>query len=134
MIARIVPQFFTSNLEKTLRYYDYSLGFATQFTYGDPAYYAGAIRDGYSIFFRHISKPADLLDEKYKEEYLDAYIRVDGINKIYEEYKKKKVEFHRKIDTMPWGYREFVVRDCDDRLLCFGEEKNFAEHFDPADR
>ena len=134
MIARIVPQFFTSNLEETLRYYDHSLGFATQFTYGDPAYYAGAIRDGYSIFFRHIDKSTDPLVDKYKEEYLDAYIRVDGIDKLYDEYEKKKIEFHRGIDTMPWGYREFVVRDCDGRLLCFGEEINSDKHCDPAYR
>jgi catechol 2,3-dioxygenase-like lactoylglutathione lyase family enzyme len=123
-IARIVPQFFTSNLEKTLSYYDASLGFVTQFVYGDPVYYAGAIRDGYSIFFRHVDQPTDLSDEKYREEYLDAYIRVEGVDNLYEEYAEKQIDFHRRIATMPWGYREFVVRDCDGRLLCFGEEHN----------
>ena len=127
MIARIVPQFFTCNLAETLKYYDDSLGFATQFSYGEPAYYAGAIRDGHSIFFRHVDRQIDLLEEKYTAEYLDAYIRVEGIDKVFEEYEKKQVEFHRSIDTMPWGYREFVVRDCDGRLLCFGQEANIVE-------
>ena len=35
---------------------------------------------------------------------------------------------------MPWGFREFVVKDCDGRLLCFGEENNSGEQDDPVDR
>ncbi|WP_455219643.1 VOC family protein [Kaarinaea lacus] len=127
MIAKIVPQFFTSNLENTLRYYDSSLGFVTQFTYGEPAYYAGAIRDGQSIFFRHVDPCIDKLEEKYSEEYLDAYIRVEDIEMMYEEYDTRQVDFHRRIDTMPWGFREFVVKDCDGRLLCFGQDVNSVE-------
>lgn len=51
MIHAIVPQFFTADLNTTLTYYDQCLGFETQFIWGEPAVYAGAIRDGRSIFF-----------------------------------------------------------------------------------
>lgn len=133
MIARIVPQFFTRNLDETLSYYDAALGFATQFIYGEPACYAGAIRDGQSIFFRHVDGITNNLEEKYSKEYLDAYLRVEDIETIYEEYGLRQVDFHRRIETMPWGYREFVVKDCDGRLLCFGQEMNFTEQDTPVD-
>ncbi len=121
MIAAIVPQFFTTNLDATLRYYQESLGFETQFTYGDPPFYAGAIRNGHSIFFRWVEGMPPQSEAKEKEEYLDAYLRVDGIDALYAEYQAKGVAFAREIGSMPWAFREFVVRDCDGRLLCFGQ-------------
>jgi len=30
------------------------------------------------------------------------------------------VEFTHGLGNMPWQWREFVVRDCDGRLLAFG--------------
>lgn len=44
---------------------------------------------------------------KYKEEYLDAYIRDE---RIYD---------------LSWEFRGFVVKDCDGRLLCFGQSTEY---------
>jgi len=121
MIARIVPQFFCTDLNQTLAYYEDSLGFSTQFRYGEPAYYAGAIRDEQSIFFRQVEKAMDLPSDKYAEEFLDAYILVKDVDRLFEEYASRALYFHRRLDSMPWGFREFVIKDCDERLLCFGE-------------
>jgi len=121
MIAAIAPQFFTADLATTLKYYQEKLGFETQFIYGEPAVYAGAIRDGRSIFFRCVPSPMNLNPEKYTEEYLDAYLIADDIDSLYAEYQSRGVEFSRDIGSMPWAFREFVVKDCDGRLLCFGQ-------------
>lgn len=121
MIAAIVPQFFTPDLKATLQYYRDKLGFETQFTYGEPAFYAGAIRDGLSIFFRVVDSVPPPDAGKYKEEYLDAYLRVERVDDLYLEYQSKGVAFAREIGSMPWAFREFVVKDCDGRLLCFGQ-------------
>jgi len=125
MIASIAPQFFTADLSSTLQYYQEKLGFETQFTYGEPAFYAGAIRDGMSIFFRKVNFSPQQNAEKYEEEYLDVYIRVERIDQLYSEYQSKGVTFSRKIGSMPWAFREFVVRDCDGRLLCFGQSTEY---------
>lgn len=126
MIAAIVPQFFTTNLPSTLTYYNDLLGFETQFTFGEPTFYAGAIRDDHSLFFRLVPTAPPQNEHKYKEEYLDAYIRADDIDALYEEYQSKGVTFFRTIDSMPWGFREFVVKDCDDRLICFGKSTEYT--------
>jgi uncharacterized glyoxalase superfamily protein PhnB len=39
---------------------------------------------------------------------------------LYAEYAAKGVEFTRELGNMPWHCREFVVKDCDGRLLAFG--------------
>lgn len=121
MIAAIAPQFFTTDLAATLRYYEEKLGFETQFTYGQPPFYAGAIRDGFSIFFRWVASPPPQHPEKDQEELLDAYIRVERIDDLYAEYQSRGVTFSREIGSMPWAFREFVVKDGDGRLLCFGQ-------------
>lgn len=121
MIAAIVPQFFSSDLERTLSYYRDKLGFETQFEYGEPAFYAGAIRDGLSIFFRHLDALPPLPPDKFEHELLDAYLRVEDIARLHDELAGRDVAFSRDIAQMPWGFTEFVVRDVDDRLLCFGQ-------------
>ena len=48
------------------------------------------------------------------------YLQVEDADALYTEYAAKGVEFTRELGNMPWGSREFVVRDCDGRLLAFG--------------
>ncbi|MEM9426295.1 MAG: VOC family protein [Pseudomonadota bacterium] len=121
MIAAIAPQFFSTDIPRTVNFFERMLGFEHQFGYGDPVYFVGVIRDGQSIFIRHVDsypiQPAD----KYTEELLDAYLRVEEIEALYREYADRGVPMHRELATMPWGFTEFVVRDGDGRLLCFGE-------------
>ncbi len=122
MIAAIVPQFFSSDLKKTLIYYRQNLGFETQYEYGDPPFYAGAIRDGLSIFFRHLDVVPPLPPNKFDDELLDAYIRVEDVRQLHKEFSNRGVELFRDIAEKPWGYTEFVVKDLDGRLLCFGQD------------
>lgn len=121
MIHQVVPQFFTTNLDATLSYYRDALGFETQFIYGEPPSYAGAIRDGQSIFFRAVDRPLPADPLKEKEELLDAYIVVEDIDALYAACTSRGVILARDIGSQPWAFREFVVRDCDNRLLCFGQ-------------
>lgn len=121
MIEAIVPQFFSSDIKRTLAYYQATLGFETQFEYGDPVFYAGAIRDGLSIFFRHTEQPP-VAANKFDDELLDAYLRVSNVHQLYQDYQNRNASIHRPLADKEWGFTEFVVRDCDDRLLCFGQE------------
>lgn len=122
MIAAIVPQFLSADLGKTLAYYRDMLGFETQFEYGKPVYFAGAIRDGFSIFFRHVYVMPPPFDDKYPCELLDAYIRVHDVKALYAEYADREVEFFLELADRPHGFTEFVVKDDDGRLLCFGQD------------
>lgn len=127
MIAAIVPQFFTADLKRTLASYDEQFGFETQFEFGEPSFYAGAIRDGQSIFFRLVDEPPALPVNKYDDELLDAYIRVENITALHAELSDRGAAFVRNYEAMPWGFTEFVVKDCDGRLLCFGQATELVE-------
>jgi uncharacterized glyoxalase superfamily protein PhnB len=119
MIRQIAPQFFTTNIPATLAYYNEKLGFRCLGTWQDPPVYAIVARDQQAIHFRCAEPPAANPD-KYSDELLDAYLYVENADALYAEYAARGVQFTRGLANMPWNSREFVVKDCDGRLLAFG--------------
>ncbi len=119
MIRQIAPVFFTMNIPATLSYYKDKLGFDCLGTWQDPPVYAIVARDEHAVHFRCAGPPAPN-PEKYEEELLDAYVFVEDADALYAEYAARGVEFVRGLANMPWRSREFVIKDCDGRLLAFG--------------
>jgi uncharacterized glyoxalase superfamily protein PhnB len=119
MIRQIAPQFFTTDIPGTLEYYKDKLGFECRGTWEDPPIYAIVARDHHAIHFR-CAEPPTANPEKYADELLDAYLLVEDVDALYGEYAARGVVFTRELGNVPWGGREFVVKDCDGRLLAFG--------------
>lgn len=119
MIRQIAPVFFTVNIPVTLAYYQEKLGFECLGTWQDPPIYAIVARDQRVIHFRCAEPPSPNPD-KYTDELLDAYLSVEDADALYAEYAARGVEFSRRLGNMEWGSREFVIKDCDGRLLAFG--------------
>ena len=121
MIRQIAPQFFTTKLAATLAYYSGTLGFECVGTWADPPVYALVARDEHRIHFRVADPPAPNPD-KYADELLDAYLVIENADTLYAEYAARGVDFTRPLGDTPWHSREFVVKDCDGRLLAFGAD------------
>jgi uncharacterized glyoxalase superfamily protein PhnB len=119
MIRQITPVFFTMDVPGTLAYYREKLGFQCLGTWQDPPVYAIVARDQHAIHFR-CAEPPTANPDKYPDELLDAYLFVENADALYAEYAARGVEFVRGVGNMPWHLREFVVKDCDGRLLAFG--------------
>jgi catechol 2,3-dioxygenase-like lactoylglutathione lyase family enzyme len=119
MVRQIVPLFFTSDIPRTIAYYQEKLGFELLGVWQDPPVYAIMARDRQSIHFR-CAEPPTPNPNKYPDELLDAYLFVEDADALYVEYVAQGVEFTRGLGDMPWHCREFVVKDCDGRLLAFG--------------
>jgi len=125
MVRQIAPVFFTMDIPATLAYYTGKLGFAclgtwpTALSLNDPPVYAIVARDQQVIHFR-CAEPPTANPDKYADELLDAYLVVEDADALYAEYAAQGVEFTRGLGNMPWRCREFVVKDCDGRLLAFG--------------
>jgi len=119
MIRQIAPQFFATDIPRTLAYYKDKLGFECVGTWQEPPVYAIVARDQHAIHFR-CAEPSTANPEKYSDELLDAYLFVDDVNSLYVEYAARGVEFTRELGNTPWHSREFVLKDCDGRLLAFG--------------
>jgi len=119
MIRQIAPQFFTVDIPSTLAYYRDKLGFQCLGTWHDPPVYAIVARDQRVIHFR-FAEPPTANPNKYSDELLDAYVLIEDVDSLYAEYATRGVEFTRGLANTPWHSREFVVKDCDGRLLAFG--------------
>jgi catechol 2,3-dioxygenase-like lactoylglutathione lyase family enzyme len=119
MIRQIAPQFFTKDIPATLAYYEEKLGFQCVGKWQDPPVYTIVARDQHAIHFRCAEPPTPNPD-KYSAELIDAYVFIEDADVPYAEYANRGVEFARGLGNMPWNSREFVVRDCDGRLLAFG--------------
>jgi uncharacterized glyoxalase superfamily protein PhnB len=119
MIRQIVPLFFTMDIPGTLAYYQDKLGFQCLGTWQNPPVYAIIARDQHAIHFRR-AKPPTANPNKYSDELLDAYLFIEDADALYAEYAARGVEFTRELANTPWHCREFVVKDCEGRLLAFG--------------
>jgi catechol 2,3-dioxygenase-like lactoylglutathione lyase family enzyme len=119
MIRQIAPQFFATDMAATLAYYAGKLGFVCVSTWQDPPVYAIVSRDEHNIHFRCAAAPTPNA-RKYDDELLDAYLFIDDADQLYAEYASRGVEFTRGLADTAWHSREFVVKDCDGRLLAFG--------------
>jgi catechol 2,3-dioxygenase-like lactoylglutathione lyase family enzyme len=119
MIRQIAPQFFTTDIPATLAYYKDKLGFECLGLWQNPPVYAIVARDGQAIHFR-CAEPPRANPDKYADELLDAYLFIEDADALYADYAARDVEFARGLANMPWHSREFVVKDCDGRLLAFG--------------
>ena len=95
------------------------LGFECVGSWQDPPVYALVARDRHAIHFR-CAEPPTANPNKYSEELLDACLSVEDADTLYSEYEARGVEFTRGLGNTPWNTREFVVKDCDGRLLAFG--------------
>ena len=117
-----VPQLFVSDIAASSAFFTGKLGFAVEFAYGDPPFYAQVKRGGAHIALRHVDRP--VLDKiaaamKADVDMLAASISVDDVRALYAEYQAAGVGFHQALRTEPWGARTFIVRDPDENLLLF---------------
>ncbi|MGV8878125.1 MAG: bleomycin resistance protein [Sphingobacteriaceae bacterium] len=58
-----------------------------------------------------------------KENYGQVYIRTNDIDRLYQSLVQGSVDIHPngKLQTKPWGQREFALLDPDHNLLTFGQ-------------
>jgi uncharacterized glyoxalase superfamily protein PhnB len=119
MVRQIAPMFFTMDIPATLAWYKEKLGFECLGTWHDPPVYAIVARDRQAIHFR-CAEPPKANPNKHPDELLDAYLFLENADALCASYAAQGVEFTRRVADTPWNTREFVVKDCDGRLLAFG--------------
>lgn len=115
MLTDINPKLPMRDKSVTRAYYVDKLGFQ-QFG-GDYEEYLMLEKDRVQIHFFEFKA----LDPK--ENYGQVYIRTDNIEQFYRFLLDAKVQIHPngKLETKPWGQKEFSLLDPDSNLLTFGE-------------
>jgi catechol 2,3-dioxygenase-like lactoylglutathione lyase family enzyme len=117
-----IPQFFVSDIAASCAFFTGKLGFAVEFVYGNPPFYAQVKRGGAQVALRHVDR--DVMDKivvamKGGVDMLAASISVDDVQALYFEFQAAHLPFHQDLRTETWGVRTFIVRDPDGNLLLF---------------
>ena len=108
------------NLEKTVVFYEQKLGFKRIHQEGDPIYMAIVQRDSVRLF---LLKNAD----KHLAEGTSLRINVVQIEQLYSEFEDKDTEIihpNGKLETKPWGMKEFAILDPVGVCITFCEPVN----------
>jgi catechol 2,3-dioxygenase-like lactoylglutathione lyase family enzyme len=118
-IKKMSPQIIVADIGRSIDFYTKKLGFDVDFLYED--FYAGIIKNGYSI---HLKSGNPLVEERKNRrvnEYLDIVFSVEAVEDLYNELVNKPVEITQPLCDRPYG-KEFYIADPDGYILAFLEE------------
>ena len=121
----IAPYFIVDDVVATANYYRDSLGFDYERLWNEPPSFCMVFRKGIVTMLAQFEKPG-LTRPNHRVDpeggAWDAYIWIDDVNALYEEFKSKRVKIAREIGDRPYGCRDFDIEDCNGYRLCFGQD------------
>lgn len=114
MLTNINPKLPMRDKNATKNFYLNQLGFIELGDYGN---YLLIKKDNIEIHF------FEFKDLAPKENYGQVYIRTNDIDNLYQSLLDNKIDIHPngKLQTKPWGQKEFSMLDPDSNLLTFGQ-------------
>ena len=124
-----VPQFAALDLVRTAEYYRDVFGFqiagywdgeSVSLAPETPPVFAIVWRDQVQVFFNRADQPE--MCTRPAEDAPNAYLRVIGIDALAEELRARGAEIIDGPEDRTYGQRELVVKDCNELILCFGED------------
>jgi catechol 2,3-dioxygenase-like lactoylglutathione lyase family enzyme len=104
------------NLERSATYYQQQLGFSTIWS-GDGWHFLH--REKFMVMLGECADDRSAYETRNHSYF--AYIDLEQIDALYEEYVSKGVEILSKLADQPWGQREFSIRTIDGHRIMFGE-------------
>ena len=118
-IKKMSPQLVVADIDRSVEFYTKKLGFDLDFRYAD--FYAGIVKDGYSIHLKSGNPSIEERKSKRENENLDIVFSVEGVEGLYNEFVNKPVEITQPLCDRPYG-KEFYIADPDGYILAFLEE------------
>ena len=107
--------FVVKDVLQSVEHYRDVLGFRVEFTYGEPAFYAGVERDNVAIHLQAAS------ETKRQPGHGAINVFVTGVDALYQELKSRGARTMEEPADRPYGMRDFDIVDLDGNQLCFGE-------------
>jgi catechol 2,3-dioxygenase-like lactoylglutathione lyase family enzyme len=123
-IASVSPVLLTPDIFQTAEYYHDVLGFRFDEIFGEPPSFVIVQRDGARLMFRQPREGAPPPSNASVTPAfpMDVFLYVDDIEALAAELRGKQAEVLDGPTYRPiWNGKELSVRDCDGRVLCFGQ-------------
>ena len=116
------PVLYVTDFPASLAFFTNKLGFAVDFTFGNPPFYGVVARDRAQLCLRFVDETVFVGDIRHQAELLSASITLDSaaaIKRLFLDYQAAGVTFHLPLKTQPWGARNFILLDPDGNLILF---------------
>ncbi len=128
-LTRVSPGFAVADVFATAEYYRDVLGFRFDQIWGNPPSFVMLDRDDVRLMFKQVPlealpTPARKRSNEQIDAYLytDAYLYVNDVIALAEELRGKGADIiEGPVDRQIYPGRELIVRDCDGRVICFGQ-------------
>ena len=114
--------FVVRDVLRSVEHYRDVLGFRTEFTYGQPTFYAGVERDGVVIHLQAAS------ETKRQPGHGAVNVFVTDVDALYHELKSRGARTLNEPKDYPYGMRDFDTHDLDGNQVSFGSETQRAAH------
>ena len=117
-IKKMSPQFLVTDIDRSIEFYTKKLGFDIDFRYED--FYAGIIKDGFSIHLKSGNPSTEERRNKRENEDLDIVFSVESVKDLYNEFLNKSIDIVQPLCDRSYG-KEFYIADPDGYILAFLE-------------
>jgi catechol 2,3-dioxygenase-like lactoylglutathione lyase family enzyme len=118
-IKKMSPQLLVADVDASIDFYTKKIGFDLDFRYED--FYAGIIKDGYSIHLKSGKPSLKERQNKLKNDDLDIVFSIEGVEDLYNDFVNKSIQITQPLCDRPYG-KEFYIADLDGYILAFLEE------------
>ena len=118
-LTAAIPVLFVSDVARSAEFFRDTLGFAVDFLHGHPAFYGAVSRDGATLHLRFVHEPVISQTLREEEQLLAAFIVVENVKQLFEEYKAKGAPLVGTLHKEAWGGPTFTVQDPDGNRILF---------------
>jgi len=115
-------QLFVADVAASCAFYKDKLGFAVEFMYGDPPFYALVVRDRARLALRGVQGPVFIAGIRDREGLLSASLTLATAaetKQLYQTCEAAGAQMQQPLKQETWGATTFVVRDPDGNLILF---------------
>jgi hypothetical protein len=113
MLQKAIPLLPTLNINKTIDFYEYKLGF-TSYNYGNYL----------MLHYKNVELHFYYTKDKTLFGKTSCYLMVDNIEDLYGCFSGKElINTDRKLEDKPWGTKEFSIIDNNGNIIRFGQKK-----------
>lgn len=114
--------FVVEDVFSSAEYYRDVLGFSFDTFFGDPPSFVILRRDGIAVMLKQIAGAQSQSADVGPPAFLDAYFWVSDLDVLAGELRERGAEFAVDPADRPiYQGRDLYIRDCDGRVLCFGQ-------------
>jgi uncharacterized glyoxalase superfamily protein PhnB len=120
-LLRAAPYLLVTDLEDAAAHYERVLGFAREYTGGDPPEFVIVSRDGLPVMLRRATADKRIVPNEQQGGTWDVFFWVRGLKALHAEMLANGADVVYGPVVQPYSVEEFAVRDTQGYVLGFGE-------------